>query len=176
MDWNNPEERKKYFHQYYNTPLGRAKAMVSGLKRADEKAGRGECTLTEDWIMKNIFTSKCHYCRETDWRVLGCDRINNDLPHTPENVVCCCKSCNAKRGTIPFAVFVQRLKDGEPQLKKNRPDLSNPVIALDKDGNIVCEFPSIRDAGRNGYDPSAISRCCNGERQTHKGLFWQYVT
>ena len=175
----NREKIADYMQQYYNTPLGRAKIMVGHFKQSDKKCNRGECTIDEQWIVNNIFTSKCHYCGETDWKQLGCDRIDNSLPHTPENVVCSCWDCNNKRGTMPFDEFVQRLKSGETLLKKNCPNLSKPVMALDEDRNIICEFPSTNEAGRNGFDHSNVSAACRGcylreGNHKYKGLNWYY--
>ena len=102
-------ERQK---QYYQTPNGRASSLVSGYRRADKNANRGECTLTAQWIIDNIFTQPCHYnCGETDWRKMGCDRINNDLPHTMDNVVPCCEECNKKRGTKTYEEFKHETQD-----------------------------------------------------------------
>ena len=92
----NKEKILKQMREQRNTPLGRAKNMVKCLKQEDRKYERGECTITPEWVVANIFTSKCIYCGESDWLKLGCDRINNDLPHTPENVVCACRRCNEK--------------------------------------------------------------------------------
>ena len=83
---------------YYNSKPGRAVNLLNSYKRRDIDANRGECTITQKWILENIFTSPCIYCGETDWTKLGCDRIDNTLPHTPENCVCACVSCNAQRG------------------------------------------------------------------------------
>lgn len=114
------ERRKQYFKQYYldnkdviaeqqkqyhQTPFGRAKILISSYRREDKKYNRGECTLTPQWIVDNIFTSKCHWCKETDWTKLGCDRIDNSLPHTPDNVNPCCEECNKKRGRKDFEEF-----------------------------------------------------------------------
>ena len=180
MPFKDPEKRKTYNREYYKTPRGRAKAMASALKRTDEKYNSGECTIDEQWIMDNIFTQPCYYCGETDWRVLGCDRMDNNLPHTPENIVCCCKQCNKKRGNIPFNVFIERLRSGEILLKKNRPDCSKPVIALNDAGEVVYEFPSTAEAGRNGFDRSAVCKCCNGcylreGNHKYKGLWWYWA-
>ena len=51
---------------------------------------------------------------------------------------------------------------------------SKAVQALDKDGNIVYEFPSMAEAGRQGFKQSAVSNCCLGKVKTHKGLIWRY--
>ena len=174
----NKEKRLKQMSEYYNSPQGRAKIMVGHFKQSDKKYNRGECTITEEWILENIFTSKCHYCGITGWENLGCDRINNDLPHTPENVVCSCFTCNRKRQNMPFDEFVAKCKEaGEIVTNRNRKDQSRRVIALDEDRNIVMEFPSTKEAGRNGYNQSAVCRCCNGcylreGNHQYKGLLW----
>ena len=178
MGWKSKEEEREYKRKYRNTPRGKAKEMVRNFRWADEKYGRGECTITPEWIMENIFTQPCHYCGETDWKKLGCDRIDNSLPHTPENVVCCCKTCNTKRGTIPFKVFLQRLKDGEPLLQKNRPDCSKAIVVCNPETfEIVYEFPSIREVARNGCDRGCVSAACRGcykhpGNHRYKGLLW----
>lgn len=52
---------------------------------------------------------------------------------------------------------------------------SKPVQAIDpKTGEVVKEFPSVREAGRKGFHQSTISACCKGKRKTHKGYRWRY--
>lgn len=105
---NNPD----YQNEYRNTPMGRAGYLVSTYQQNDKKYNRGKCTLTAQWIVDNIFTSKCHWCKETDWHKLGCDRIDNDLPHTEDNVVPCCEECNTKRGTMNYEEFLMTIPSG----------------------------------------------------------------
>ena len=104
------EERKEYKKAYYKayseTPHGRAKYLLSRYRQSDRERNLGETTITSDWIVDNIFTSSCTYCGETDWHKLGTDRIDNTKPHTTDNVVCACASCNTKRGSIPFREFL----------------------------------------------------------------------
>lgn len=98
-------ERKK---EYNNTPMGRAVYLVSSYKKADKQHNRGECTLTTQWIIDNIFSKPCHYnCGKKGWELIGCDRIDNGLPHTPDNVVPCCEECNNKRGRKTYEEFVE---------------------------------------------------------------------
>lgn len=94
---NNKEKKLEYQKQYKKTPMGRANNLISAYKKNDKKYNRGECTLTAKWIVENIFSKPCYYCGETDWHKLGCDRINNNLPHTTDNVVSCCHRCNCKK-------------------------------------------------------------------------------
>lgn len=107
---NNKEYYKEYDKKYRSTPMGRASYLVGGYRKSDKDANRGECTLTAKWIIDNIFTSKCHWCDETDWNKLGCDRIDNDKPHTPDNVNPCCDDCNKKRGKKTYEEFLELIK------------------------------------------------------------------
>ena len=107
---NNAEHIKEYNKVYKKTKSGRASYLVTGYKKGDKKHNRGECTLTAKWVVDNIFTSKCRYCKKDDWRKLGCDRIDNSKPHTPDNVVPCCEDCNKKRGTKPFEEFLKEMQ------------------------------------------------------------------
>ena len=102
----NKDKVLEYISKYNKTPYGRAIYLVSNYRKKDKTYNRGECTLTPEWIVDNIFTKSCNYCDERDWTKLGCDRINNDLPHTPDNVVPCCKKCNDKRGTKGYEEFM----------------------------------------------------------------------
>ena len=106
----NAEYKKQYDKQYYSTPMGRAVRLVGSYNKADHNHNRGECTLTAQWIIDNIFSSKCIYCGESDWTKLGCDRKDNSLPHTEDNVVCSCWDCNNKRKTKSFEEFLAECK------------------------------------------------------------------
>lgn len=94
---NNKEKEQKRNKEYYNTKGGRAHNLIKLYRRVDSQANRGECTIDRNWIIEKIFSSSCTYCGESDWKKIGCDRIDNNLPHTPENVVCSCTDCNKTR-------------------------------------------------------------------------------
>lgn len=100
------EKNADYDKQYRQTPMGRAKNLVNSYKQNDKKYDRGECTLTTKWIIDNIFSQKCIYCGESDWKKLGCDRKDNSKPHTEDNVVCSCWDCNIKRQKKTFEEFL----------------------------------------------------------------------
>ena len=102
------QDNKEKIVEYRKTPMGRAINLISTHKQEDKKHNRGECTLTAKWVVDHIFSQKCAYCGESDWRKLGCDRIDNSLPHTPSNVICCCEACNKKRGKKSFEEFLDR--------------------------------------------------------------------
>ena len=90
-------KERGYFEERYNQKEVRATSQISSYNKNDKEKNRGECTLSKEWIIENIYSSSCIYCGETDWHKLGCDRVDNNKAHTPENVVCACWSCNNDR-------------------------------------------------------------------------------
>ena len=105
------EEISKNKKRYNSTEFGRAVNLCTTYTQSDNNANREKCTLTPQWIVDNIFSSKCIYCGEDDWTKLGCDRIDNSKPHTPDNVVCSCWECNNKRGTKTYEEFKKEIQN-----------------------------------------------------------------
>lgn len=96
-----PERNSKYVKNdgnlpYNKTPKGRAVYLLNRYKSSDKEHNRGESDLTSQWIVENIFSKPCAHCGETDWRKIGCNRLDNDKPHTKDNVEPCCGKCNRK--------------------------------------------------------------------------------
>lgn len=70
----------------------------------------------------------------------------------------------------------ERLKQRDRLL--NHPKKSKPVVQINPDGNVV-EFPSTREAGRNGYNQHAVNYACNGKlhwigNHKYRGSEWWY--
>ena len=49
---------------------------------------------------------------------------------------------------------------------------SEPVLQLTPNYELVKEWPSMREAHRNGFKQSNISACCNGKLKQYKGCIW----
>lgn len=103
------EYQQQYHKEWAATKLGRATTLANAYKQTDKKHNRDN-NIDAQWIIDNIFTSSCVYCGETDWRKLGCDRIDNSKGHIVDNVVCSCWKCNRERHTKPFDEFYANKK------------------------------------------------------------------
>lgn len=56
----------------------------------------------------------------------------------------------------------------------NREDQSKSVLQFTKDGEFVREWSSTAECERNGFDHSAVAKCCNGKLINYKGFIWKY--
>lgn len=52
--------------------------------------------------------------------------------------------------------------------------LSKRVLQLSLAGDLIREWESTRECGRNGFDQAHVADCCNGKRKTHKGFRFMY--
>ena len=57
---------------------------------------------------------------------------------------------------------------------KTNGKLSKKVGAF-KNGKLVLTFISTAEAGRQGFNQSAVAACCRGELKTYKGFVWRYI-
>ena len=146
------EQHKEYNKEYRNTPMRRALDLLMAYNREDKKKGRGEGNLTAKWIADNIFTKPCIHCGESDWRKIGCNRIDNSKPHTKDNVEPCCYECNLKL-------------EGKDIKQVFQYSLNNELIRV---------WESTQEVGRNGFNQGHISDCCLGKRNIHKNYKWSF--
>ena len=51
---------------------------------------------------------------------------------------------------------------------------SKKVLQFTLDGELIREWPSARECGRNGFKQSNVSACCRGEKPQYKGFRWKY--
>lgn len=97
---DNSEKIKQYQKDRRLTMDGLARIRTQDYRKLDRIHNRDGFNLTPDWIIENIFNSSCIYCGETDWHLLGCDRIDNTQAHTTDNCVCACGKCNREKGKV----------------------------------------------------------------------------
>ena len=51
---------------------------------------------------------------------------------------------------------------------------SKPVLQLSLTGELIREWPSVGECGRNGFNKGAVAACCRGEKPQYKGFRWEY--
>ena len=51
---------------------------------------------------------------------------------------------------------------------------SKTVLQLSLSGELIREWESTRECGRNGFDHGAVVKCCRGEISHYKGFLWMY--
>ena len=52
---------------------------------------------------------------------------------------------------------------------------SKRVLQLSLSGELIKEWPSVSECGRNGFNSGAVAACCRGERKSHKGFRFMYA-
>lgn len=140
---------------YWKDNIHRGKQLIKAYKSSDKKKGYGICTITIDDFLE-ITKNGCFYCGETDWTKLGLDRKDNTKPHTKENCVCSCWTCNDKR---------------------QRKEIKIPVLQYTKNGQFVAEYESSYDAGKIlGIKSSHILNCCKKKYgfKSAGGFIWKF--
>ena len=104
----------------------------------------------------------------------------NKQNNTLSNLSLCThrENCNwgtaIERSATKRSVILKGHEVSEETKRKIGKALSKPVVAIDDDGNIVHEFASAAEAGRNGFNISHVAACCRGERRTHGGYGWRH--
>lgn len=85
----------------------------------------------------------------------------------------------AMKGKHPSEETRKKLAESGKGKHINRADQSKPVLQYTKDGTLIAEYQSIREAERQtGVQHTNISRCCLG-KQCHKsagGFNWKYAS
>ena len=51
---------------------------------------------------------------------------------------------------------------------------SKPVLQFSLSGDLIREWPSIGECGRNGFSKGNVWSCCNGKLPHYKGYIWRY--
>ena len=63
---------------------------------------------------------------------------------------------------------------GKHHSEETKQKMSKKVLQFTLDGELIREWNSIKECGRNGFSQSAVCLCCQGKQKTHKGFVWKY--
>ena len=64
---------------------------------------------------------------------------------------------------------------GKQLSEEHRRKISKTVLQLSLSGDLIKEWISVRECGRNGFDRRAVAACCRGEKPQYKGFKWCYA-
>lgn len=85
----------------------------------------------------------------------------NNFVGTPEN--------DYKDGNLEWCTTEYNINYGTHNER-----LSKPILQFSKSGELIREWTSTAECGRNGFNRRNIAACCNGIRKSHKGFLWKY--
>lgn len=174
--------------------IKKAKSLIRSYKSYDEKRFGEHGDLDVEWVYQNIIDGKCEYCGNASWGKLGCDRIDNDKPHTKDNCICACTRCNTVRGN-KFTVEEMKIigkairkiekirnknkKQKDYQRYTGREKVAKKVAKINIETNEVVKiYNKIIDASIDGYERSCVGKACshyNGRSDVYKGFRWNFI-
>ena len=109
--------------RYNSNKEGKANTLKNRYIALDrEKRFDTSNNVDETYILEKILNSTCVYCGDYVWQHLGCDRIDNSKPHTPDNCLCSCGICNVEREGKNMSVeeFVKYRKSNPRECDKKK--------------------------------------------------------
>ena len=84
------------------------------------------------------------------------------------------KCCKGKGKTYKNSVWSEsEIINFDVNNYKNK-SAPKKVYQYDLQGNLIKEWSSASEAGRNGFNSGGISLCCSGIYKTHKGCIWKF--
>lgn len=79
-----------------------------------------------------------------------------------------------ERTTIEWVTYKENNNYGTHNERMAK-TLSKKVLQLSLSGDLIREWFSATECGRNGFNKGNVVECCNGKRKTHKGFLWIYA-
>ena len=82
-------------------------------------------------------------------------------------------SVDKEKSNLEWVWHIDNINHGT-RTERSAKTQSKPVLQLSLSGELIREWPSVNECGRNGFDKGAVSRCCNGKQKTAYGFLWMY--
>jgi hypothetical protein len=148
---------------YFVSSLGRIKSMRTGKILSPLKTTTGylQIQLSFGGKMKQI---KIH-------RLVAITFIPN-----PENK----REVNHKDGnplnnSVSNLEWVTRSENVKHAYDTGLNSKARAVNSYDRHGVLIKNYPSAREAEKDGFSNQLIAKCCSGKRGSHKGRVWRYA-
>ena len=82
-------------------------------------------------------------------------------------------SVDKKRSNLEWKNHIDNCNHGTRNERVAKAN-SKRVLQLSLSGELIREWDSTAECGRNGFNQSAVAKCCRGEQKTHKGFRFMY--
>ena len=83
-------------------------------------------------------------------------------------------SVNKKKSNLEWSTPKENSNHGT-RTERIAKALSKTVLQLSLSGDLIKEWESTAECGRNGFDQSAVAKCCRGELPHYKGFLWMFA-
>ena len=80
---------------------------------------------------------------------------------------------NKEKSNLEWKTHKDNMNHGT-RTERSAKTQSKTVLQLTKSGDLIREWESTQECGRNGFNQGAVWRCCNGKQKTHKGFRFMY--
>ena len=88
-------------------------------------------------------------------------------------------SVNEERTTIEWVTYEENNNYATRNERAGKTNTngkcSKKVLQLSLTGDLIREWPSTAECGRNGFNQGHVADCCRGERKSHKGFRFIYA-
>lgn len=83
--------------------------------------------------------------------------------------------CNKEKGHYTANGYLWKFSADDTKVQPYTNPAFKPILCFNSKGDLIKEFPSIKDACKGlGLDSGAVSWCCIGKRKSHKGYTFKY--
>ena len=165
------KDKKDYEGHYQVSNLGRVKSIKFGkeiILKQKIRGGYYSVGLSKNGIVKTYYVHRLVAEAFID-NPNNYKEVNHKDECKSNNIVSNLEWCDAKYNRN-YGTRNERVAEK----LKNKKDWSKPVIQYTLDGKFVKEWPSTKEAARNGFNQGNIISCCKGRYKTAHGFIWSY--
>ena len=166
-------ERTEWQRKYRKTKEGVISQIYGAQNQRSKKRGHLMPSYSKEWLSEWILSNDEFHILYEKWVLSGydkwlkpsVDRIDDSIGYTTANIQL-------------MTWFSNKAKSHTDVRSGKSPHGHNqhiPTLQLSKDGCLIREFISSREASRaTNIDSGNISKCCNGKVMTAGGYVWRY--
>lgn len=164
---------------YFVSNFGRVKSFVRGKERLlkPNENNKGYYRVTISVPQKRVvFVHRLvaeYFVEHKD----GCTVVNHK-DFNPKNNNFTNLEWTTMKGNSQYSLLAGRFSRTSEWIKNLKESLDRvqgkPVIGINLSTGKVIQYAALNDCKRDGFQPSCVSNCCNGKRNSHKGFVWRF--